>query len=107
MRALVICDKVEPILYSPAILERVGQVDLIISCGDLPFYYIEYVVSMLNKPAFYVFGNHGSEYQFKSGKGDEWNRQTAPEGATNLHGQSVNVGGLLLAGLEGSISLLV
>jgi uncharacterized protein len=103
MRALVICDKVEPILYSPAILERVGQVDLIISCGDLPFYYIEYIVSMLNKPAFYVFGNHGSEYQFKSGKGDEWNVQHAPEGATDLHCQSFNAAGLLLAGLEGSI----
>jgi hypothetical protein len=48
MRALVISDKVEPILYGPAINDRVGAVDLILSCGDLPFYYIEYIISMVN-----------------------------------------------------------
>lgn len=103
MRALVISDKVEPVLYGPAIQERVGEVDLIISCGDLPFYYIEYIVSMLNKPAFYVFGNHGREFEYQSGKGDAWNRQTSPQGAVNLHLHTANVNGLLLAGLEGSI----
>ena len=33
MRALVICDKVEPILYSSGIKRHVGEVDLIISGG--------------------------------------------------------------------------
>lgn len=103
MRALVISDKVEPILYSPAINDRVGPVDLIISCGDLPFYYIEYIVSMVNRPAYYVFGNHGREFEYQSGKGDNWNRQTAPLGAVNLHTRTANADGLLLAGLEGSI----
>jgi hypothetical protein len=103
MRALVISDKVEPVLYSPAICDRVGQVDLILSCGDLPFYYIEYIVSMLNRPAYYVFGNHGREFEYQSGKGDAWNQQTAPLGAVNLHLRTANAGGLLLAGLEGSI----
>lgn len=103
MRALVISDKVEPILYSPAINDRVGPVDLIISCGDLPFYYIEYIVSMVNRPAYYVFGNHGREFEYQSGKGESWNRQTAPLGAVNLHTRAANVDGLLLAGLEGSI----
>ncbi len=103
MRALVISDKVEPVLYGPGINDRVGEIDLILSCGDLPFYYIEYIVSMVNRPAYYVFGNHGREFEYQSGKGDNWNRQTAPLGATNLHGRTVNFNGLLLAGLEGSI----
>lgn len=103
MRALVISDKVEPILYSGAICERVGKVDLILSCGDLPFYYIEYIISMLNKPAYYVMGNHGREFEYQSGKGDAWNHQTAPQGAVNLHGRTAKEGPLLLAGLEGSI----
>jgi Icc-related predicted phosphoesterase len=81
----------------------VGQVALILSCGDLPFYYIEFIISMLNKPAFYVFGNHGREFEYQSGKGDAWNRQTAPQGAVNLHLRTANASGLLLAGLEGSI----
>jgi uncharacterized protein len=103
MRVLLISDKVEPVLYSPAIQERVGEIDLIVSCGDLPFYYIEYIISMLNKPAFYVFGNHGREMEYQSGKGDSWNQAHAPGGATDLHMRTANVNGLLLAGLEGSI----
>jgi Icc-related predicted phosphoesterase len=100
MRTLVISDKVEPILYSGAICERVGNVDLILSCGDLPFYYIEYIVSMLNRPCYYVFGNHGSEVEYHGG---DWRQKTAPQGATNLHLRSIHEGSLLLAGLEGSI----
>ncbi|MEM7028079.1 MAG: metallophosphoesterase [Chloroflexota bacterium] len=100
MRALIICDKVDPRLYSPAIKERVGEIDLIISCGDLPFYYIEFIVSMLNKPCYFVFGNHGhvAEYQ-----GEDWIKVTGPGGAQNLHLKSVKEGPLLLAGLEGSM----
>lgn len=103
MRTLVISDKVEAILYSGAIAERVGPVDLVLSCGDLPFYYIEFIVSMLNKPTYYVMGNHGSEVQYHSGKGESWQIATAPQGATDLHCRTARVGDLLLAGLEGSI----
>src|SRR3982751_2321614 len=88
MRALVISDKVEPILYSAAICQRVGKIDLILSCGDLPFYYIEYIISMLNKPAYYVVGDHGREFEYQSGKHDDWNHQTAPQGAIDLHGRT-------------------
>ena len=71
MRVLAISDKVEPSLYSPAVMERVGKVDLILSCGDLPHYYIEYLMTMLGRPTYYVFGNHGREIQYSGGKGDD------------------------------------
>jgi hypothetical protein len=100
MRALVVSDKVEPVLYSGAVRERVGDIDLILSCGDLPFYYIEFLVSMLNRPCYYVFGNHGREVEYQGG---DWRCKTEPQGATNLHLQSYREGPLLLAGLEGSI----
>jgi hypothetical protein len=100
MRVLAISDKVEPVLYSAAICRRDGEVDLVISCGDLPFYYIEYVVSMVNKPSYYVFGNHGREVEYQGG---DWRQKTAPLGAINLHGRTVQEGDLLMAGLEGSI----
>jgi len=58
---------------------------------------------MLNKPTYYVFGNHGREFEYQSGKGDTWNQLNAPQGATNLHRRTLNNNGLLLAGLEGSI----
>lgn len=103
MRVLAVSDKVEPILYSPAVNQRVGKIDLVLACGDLPFYYIEYLMTMVNCPTYYVYGNHGREVQYTSGRGDEWNRYSAPMGATNLHCKTANVGGLLLAGLEGSM----
>jgi len=100
MRALVISDKVEPILYGPSINKKVGNVDLIISCGDLPFYYIDYVTSMVNRPCYFVFGNHGKKVEYQ---GDDWRQATGPPGATNLHTQHVREKNLLMLGLEGSI----
>ena len=58
MRILTVSDKVEPVLYGPYIRERVGKVDLILACGDLPYYYLEYIVGLLDVPLFYVHGNH-------------------------------------------------
>jgi Icc-related predicted phosphoesterase len=103
MRALAVSDKVEPILYSPGIIRRAGDVDLVISCGDIPFYYLEYIISTLNKPTYYVFGNHGREVEYQSGKGDAWVRKTEPQGAMNLHCRTSREGDLILAGLEGSL----
>jgi Icc-related predicted phosphoesterase len=103
MRALVICDKVEPILYSAGIKRHVGEIDLIISCGDLPHYYLDFITSMLGRPTYYVFGNHGREVEYQAGKGDDWRAVSEPSGADNLHIRTVRAGDLLLAGLEGSI----
>jgi len=36
MRILTVSDKVEPVLYGPYIRERVGKIDLVLACGDLP-----------------------------------------------------------------------
>ena len=54
MRALVVSDKVEPILYSAGINRHVGEIDLIIGCGDLPHYYLEFIMTMVSRPTYYV-----------------------------------------------------
>ncbi len=99
MRILAISDKVVPTLYGPGIRRHVGDVDLIVSCGDLPYYYIDFVVSMLDRPCVFVFGNHAKEAEYWA------NNRTvsAPAGAFNLHARTYNHDGLLMAGLEGSI----
>jgi len=96
-RILAVSDKVEPRLYGPSITKVAGDVDCIIGCGDLPYYYLEYIVSMLNKPMYYVHGNHDRP-EHRS------NRTVIkePQGGTNLHGRVVAANGLLIAGLEGS-----
>ena len=103
MRALVICDKVEPILYSAGIKRHVGDVDLIISCGDLPHYYLEYTMTMLGRQVYYVNGNHARDVEYQAGKGDAWQARNEPMGAINLHCTTAREGSLLMAGLEGSI----
>ena len=96
-RVLAISDKVEPRLYGPSITRVAGDVDCIISCGDLPYYYLQYIVSMLNKPMYYVHGNHDRP-EHRS------NRTVIqePQGGINLHARVIVSRGLLLAGLEGS-----
>jgi predicted phosphodiesterase len=99
MRILTVSDKVEPVLYGPFIRERVGQVDLILACGDLPYYYLEYIVGLLDVPLFYVHGNHDKVIT-PSANGIASNEATV-SWATNLHGRALEHKGLLLAGLEG------
>ncbi len=99
MRILTVSDKVEPVLYGPYIRERVGQVDLILACGDLPYYYLEYIVGLLDVPLFYVHGNHDKTIA-ASANGMPSAGDTV-SWATNLHGRTVEHRGLLLAGLEG------
>ena len=61
MKILAVSDTEVPILYSPSIVQRFRDVDVIISCGDLPYYYLEYMISMLDVPLYYVRGNHASQ----------------------------------------------
>ncbi|MBI4788202.1 MAG: metallophosphoesterase family protein [Chloroflexi bacterium] len=93
MRVLTISDQVNDLVHSPALKEMARGVALALSCGDLPSDYLEYVVSVLNIPMYYVMGNHG-------GAGGE---KPEPEGPENIDGQVVEHHGLLIAGLEGSM----
>jgi Icc-related predicted phosphoesterase len=98
VRILSVSDKVEPVLYGPFIRDRVGAIDLIIACGDLPYYYLEYIVGLLDAPLHFVHGNHDRPPTRAS------SQLGAPAGLTwgeNLHGRSVCSRGLLVAGLEG------
>ena len=100
MRILTISDRVDEVLYSTAIRRTLGDVDLVLSCGDLPHYYLEFVVTMLGGPLFYVIGNHPQEIR---GVGEAQNRWEYPKGGENLNGRVIRYRGLLIAGLEGSM----
>jgi Icc-related predicted phosphoesterase len=79
-------------------------VDLILSAGDLPMDYLDFIVSSLNKPLFFVFGNHNlQEYdQYRCPA-----RVTVPSDVENGHGvvhagsRVCREGGLIIAGLGG------
>jgi uncharacterized protein len=101
MKILAVSDVEIDMIYSPLIVQRFKDVDLIIGCGDLPYYYQEYIVSMLNRPLYYVNGNHAPRY---AEEGNETSREF-PWGGINLHRRVVrDHSGLLLAGIEGSLN---
>jgi Icc-related predicted phosphoesterase len=83
-------------IYSPQVKERFRDVDLIIDCGDTPYGYVEFVVSLLNVPAFYVRGNHSTKATPLGGYAEA-------HGACDLHCKNVYQSGVLFAGVEGCL----
>ncbi|HPA46582.1 MAG TPA: metallophosphoesterase [bacterium] len=100
MHILAISDQVDPRVYSERIRERYAHVDLVLSCGDLPYEYLEYIVSSLNVPLLYVRGNHGRVIEYRSDGGEV----SGPAGCIDVHRRVVECKGLLIGGLEGSIA---
>jgi len=114
LRALVVSDEVNALLYSPFVIKIAGNVDIIISCGDLPVYYLDYLVSTLGKPLLYVCGNH-DHYEkqhilvnntndletFSESKFDYNNPLYF--GGKNMDLKTETIGGTIFGGLEGSI----
>lgn len=101
MKILAVSDVELDIIYSPMITQRFQDVDLVIGCGDLPYYYLEYMISMLNRPLYYVKGNHAPR-KVEEGVGGQ---RTFPWGGVDLHRKVIREPntGLIIAGIEGSI----
>ena len=83
-------------LHGPTLNSYARGVEAVISCGDLPFDYLEYIITFLGAPVYYVLGNHdpapdSPEY---------------PGGCVPLDGRVVEIGSgeerVTLAGLSGS-----
>ncbi|MCO6451240.1 MAG: metallophosphoesterase [Caldilineales bacterium] len=96
-RVLAVSDKVEPRIYGPNLRNIATNIDFILSCGDLPYYYLDYIIGVLDRPLYYVHGNHDRP-EHRSDK----TVVAEPPGGTNLHLHALNIDGLLIAGFEGS-----
>ena len=98
-KVLAVSDFESPYIYRAIGSEKFKDIDFVISCGDLPYHYLEYIVSMSNKDLFYVRGNHAHKVEV----GDK-HRATKPQGARDLHLKLMHApGNISLAGIEGSI----
>lgn len=98
MRALTVADEVVPAVYSLSIKQRFPDVGLVLACGDLPYYYLEFIVTMLGRQCFFVYGNHDGPEETAEGEIVQ-----APRGCDPLDGYTAVHQGLLLAGLGGSL----
>jgi Icc-related predicted phosphoesterase len=97
MKILTVSDIELEFIYSHQLARRFQDVDLIIGCGDLPYYYLEFMISMLDVPLYFVRGNHASQSEYGVG-----GVRRCPWGAVDLHRRTVrDESGLLLAGIEG------
>jgi uncharacterized protein len=102
-RVLAVADEVDEGLYGQKLLDL--HPDLVLSCGDLPFEYLENLVSRLDVPLLYVPGNHDPDVL---GPDPRWmplayeHEGRGPSGCENIDGRIVEAAGLVVAGLGGS-----
>jgi len=102
MKILALSDRVNEYLLTEAGLDGLRDIELILSCGDLPYDYLEHLVTLVNAPLLYVLGNHDRPMLRESGT-----IIAEPEGGTNLHGKvrAVHVRSgdvVLVGGFEGT-----
>lgn len=96
MKILAVSDQVVERIYTLAANKHFRDVDLILGCGDLPYTYLEYLITVLNVPLYYVPGNHDPEYKPHISL-------SYAEGGSNLDLKIASAKGILLAGFGGSI----
>ncbi|MHB8807255.1 MAG: metallophosphoesterase family protein [Anaerolineaceae bacterium] len=97
-KILVVSDTVSDQLFEPAMQKSLQDIHFIISSGDLPYDYLENLVSTFNVPLYFVRGNHAKFYESETGVIHDH-----PWGCNDLHVRSLkDPSGYLLAGVQGS-----
>lgn len=95
MKILAVSDQEVERLYELASSGQFKGIDLILGCGDLPYTYLENILTLLNKPLLYVPGNHDPL--------DSLNERAHVQGASNVDRKLVQTKRILVGGLGGCI----
>ena len=76
------------------------DIDLVLGCGDVPARYLEFLADALDRPVYFVLGNHHEELTRKGMFGKRYE----PMGCVDLGGNVVwdQSTGLIIAGFPGS-----
>lgn len=96
VKILAVSDQVVERVYSLASNGHFSEIGLILGCGDLPYAYLEFLVTVLNVPMFYVPGNHDPDF-------NPIDPRTKAEGGSNLDLKTVCHNGILIGGFGGSV----
>ena len=91
MNILVIADEEAPSLWDYFRPEKLKDVDLILSCGDLNPKYLSFLATFCKGPVLYVHGNHDDRYE-----------KTPPEGCICIEDKIYEYKGIRIMGLGGS-----
>ncbi len=108
VRVLAIADEVSDALWGPR--SAVLAPDLVVAAGDLPWDYLEYLSSSLDRPVVFVPGNHDPEVsRAKPHRSGQYLQAgmpcepPRPAGCLNVDGTVLDVAGLRIAGLGGCV----
>ncbi len=95
MNILVLADHESKLLYDFYDPERMKDIDLIISCGDLEPEYLSFFATLCHAPVLYVQGNHDSKYS-----------RQPPEGCICIEDDIYVFHGVRVMGLGGSMQYI-
>lgn len=98
MRILAIADEISPFVYSENFPGNLPPFDLVLSAGDMPGHVLEFIATRLTTQPVYVLGNHCEGYV----RDNTGAQARLPGGCLNAHSSVVEIGGVLIAGFEGS-----
>jgi Icc-related predicted phosphoesterase len=96
VKILAVSDEVVERLYTLCNNGHFKDVQLILGCGDLPYPYLENILTLLNLPLFYVPGNHDPTYNRE-------NSLARVEGGSNIDLRIIRHNKFLIGGFGGSI----
>jgi hypothetical protein len=112
MRILCVADDKDNLVYSTNAKQFFPDIDLVFGAGDLSLKYYEFIISIFNKPLYFVFGNHNLEHYkyYKGGNGKRIGTLTelvsndVPFGGFSIEDRVVRdkKTGIIVAGLGGS-----
>jgi Icc-related predicted phosphoesterase len=92
MKILAISDVESSYLWDYFSQEKLQDIDLILSCGDLSPNYLSFLATFFHGPVLYVHGNHDGIYE-----------KTPPEGCICIEDQIYEYRGIRILGLGGSM----
>lgn len=92
MRILAIADEESKYLWDYYKPEKLKNIDLILSCGDLKPQYLTFLATFTSAPILYVHGNHDESYV-----------KTPPEGCVCIEDKVYTHYGVRVLGLGGSM----
>ncbi|MDF3049849.1 MAG: Phosphoesterase [Pseudonocardia sp.] len=108
VRVLAVADEVSDALWGPTVPSL--ATDLVLAAGDLPWDYLEYLTTVLDRPVVFVPGNHDPAVDdARAHRSGQFLRAglpcepPRPTGCVNADGAVVDAGGLRIAGLGGCV----
>lgn len=90
MKILAVADEESKYLWDHFSPDKLRDVDLILSCGDVSPQYLSFLATFSRAPVLYVHGNHDTAY-----------KKTPPESCICVEDTIYEYGGVRVLGLGG------